>query len=316
MRDNIEMMQTSNESVVVARNLTKVYGSVRAVDGIDFDIKHGECFGFLGPNGAGKTTTMRMIYAFTPKTSGFLTVFGLAVDKHSRKIKSRLGICPQEDNLDPDFTALENLLVYARYFGISRSVAMERANNLLKFFDLEHKSDQIIRALSGGMKKRLLLARSLINEPELLILDEPTTGLDPQARHAIWDKITEMKNKGVTIILTTHYMEEAERLCDRIVIMDHGKILTEGYPRELIKKYIGEEVIEITPINGFKERIISKFPNIEIEQIGNRLEVFIKKKDSEIARFVMGELNPEYVYLRRATLEDVFFKLTGRQLRD
>lgn len=316
MEDDMVSIYHSAEIIVKAKKLTKVYDTLKAVDGIDFEITRGECFGFLGPNGAGKTTTMRMIYGFTPKTSGDLTVFGLPVDKYSRIIRSRLGISPQEDNLDPDFTALENLLVYARYFGIKRSVALRKAEELLQFFDIEHKSNQIIRTLSGGMKKRLLLARSLINNPEMLILDEPTTGLDPQARHAIWDKIIEMKNKGVTIILTSHYMEEAERLCDRIVIMDHGKILTKGNPRELIKQYIGEEVIEISPINGFKEIIVSRFPNTEIEHIGNRLEVFIKKKDSEIARFVMTELNPEFVYLRRATLEDVFFKLTGRQLRD
>ncbi len=304
------------EPIIVARDLYKTYGDLVAVDHIDFKIYPGECFGFLGPNGAGKTTTMKMIYGFSPITSGHLTVFGLPVQSHSRQIRARLGICPQEDNLDPDFTVLENLLVYARYFGIPKSVALDRALQLLDFFDLLHKKDQIIRTLSGGMKRRLLLARAMINHPEVLILDEPTTGLDPQARHAIWDRILSLKEQGVTILLTTHYMEEAERLCDRLVIMDHGRILVEGRPQQLIHDLVGHEVIEIYPANGFVDRIRERFPDLEVETYHNRLEIFLRESDTEVTEYILEHLQPPSLYVRRATLEDVFFKMTGRQLRD
>lgn len=302
--------------VIVARDLTKKYGDFVAVDHIHFEIYPGECFGFLGPNGAGKTTTMRMIYGFSPITSGLLTVFGLPVPQHSRTIRARLGVCPQEDNLDPDFTVLENLLVYARYFGIPKPIALQRATQLLEFFDLLHKKDEVIRTLSGGMKRRLLLARAMINRPDLLILDEPTTGLDPQARHAIWDRILHLKAQGVTILLTTHYMEEAERLCDRLVIMDHGKILVEGRPQDLIQTLVGQEVIEIYPANGFPEKIRERFPSLPMEVYHNRLEIFLPADHPEVTEFIVDHLQPPNLYIRRATLEDVFFKMTGRQLRD
>ena len=225
--------------VVTARVLTKDYGSLRAVDAIDFAIAKGECFGFLGPNGAGKTTVMRIIYCFMPPTSGEVKVFGMNVAERPSDIKRRIGVMPQEDNLDPDLTVFENLIVYARYFDTPKKVSSGLASELLEFVDLQGKADVKIGNLSGGMKRRLILARSLINNPELLVLDEPTTGLDPHSRHAVWDKLNLLKAKGATLILTTHYMEEAEKLCDRVAIMDRGKILTIDSPGRLMQMHGG-----------------------------------------------------------------------------
>jgi len=227
----------TTDVVVRARDIVKKFGELIAVDGISFEVRQGECFGFLGPNGAGKTTTMRMIYGFSAPTSGSLEVFGLSVGQHSREIKRRVGIAPQEISLDPDLRVEQNLLIYARYFDIPKAEAQKRSDELLNFFHLQEKKKEKLDHLSGGMKRRLLVARSLINQPEVLVLDEPTTGLDPQSRHDMWERVRDLKKKGVTTILTTHYMEEAEQLCDRIVLIDHGKIVEEGRPSDLIKKH-------------------------------------------------------------------------------
>src|SRR5271157_4405532 len=235
----------STEVLIEAKGLTKLYGEVIAVDHIDFKVYKGECVGFLGPNGAGKTTCVRMMYCFLPPTSGELQIAGLSVNTQCRQIKSLVGVAPQEDNLDPDFTVMKNLTVYCRYFDISKAEAAKRADEQLKFFQLEEKRDVSIDALSGGMKRRLIFARALINQPQILLLDEPTTGLDPQARHLVWDEVRNLKKKQVTIILTTHYMDEAAVLCDRIFIVDKGKIIEEGKPSELVRKHVGEEVLEI-----------------------------------------------------------------------
>jgi lipooligosaccharide transport system ATP-binding protein len=236
----------NSEGLIQARGLTKRYNrGTMAVDHIDFEVCKGECIGFLGPNGAGKTTTVRMIYCFLPISEGELTVAGLNVKTQDREIKKLIGISPQEDNLDPDFTVIKNLLVYARYFDIPKEQAKKRADELLKFFQLEDKRDASIDELSGGMKRRLIMARALINEPKILLLDEPTTGLDPQGRHIVWDEIRTLKKQGVTIILTTHYMEEAAAVCDRILIIDNGKIIENGAPAELVRKHVGEEVLEV-----------------------------------------------------------------------
>ncbi|OAT80302.1 ABC transporter ATP-binding protein [Desulfotomaculum copahuensis] len=235
----------TEKDIIVAENLTKEYNGKTAVNGINFRVRARECFGFLGPNGAGKTTTVNMIYCFSPVTAGRLTVLGLDVREHPREIKSRLGVVPQENNLDPDLRVLQNLLVYASYFRIPAAVARERAMELLAFFDLDDRTQEKVDRLSGGMKRRLTIARALINNPALVILDEPTTGLDPQARHLVWQRLRRLKERGVTLVLTTHYLEEAGQLCDRLVIMDRGEILEEGGPGELLAKHIGREVVEV-----------------------------------------------------------------------
>jgi lipooligosaccharide transport system ATP-binding protein len=299
--------------VISATGLTKAYDGVLAVDHIDFEINKGECFGFLGPNGAGKTTTMKMIQCVAPKTSGSLRVNGVEVEERPREIKGILGVVPQENNLDPDFTVLKNLLVYARYYDIPKREAESKALELLRFMQLYEKRDSAIDKLSGGMKRRLMLARALINDPEILILDEPTTGLDPQARHMIWEKIRALRREGVTVVLTTHYMEEASQLCDRLVIMDLGRIITEGSPKELIQRHVGSEVIEadnrpevLGCISEGEERY---------EEFGDRVHIF-SKNPKELASKLMGVCELESVTIRRATLEDVFLKLTGKVLRD
>ncbi len=233
------------EAIIEARGLRKTYGSLAAVDGVSFTVDGGECFGLLGPNGAGKTTTIRMIYGFTPLAGGSLKVFGMDVADRIREIKARIGVCQQANNLDPDLTIMENLVVFARYFDLPRKEAARRAEELLSFIALDRRRDAEVGDLSGGLMRRLMLARALINEPELLILDEPTTGLDPQSRHQFWEKLETLKSRGLTILLTTHYLEEASRLCDRLVIMDHGRILVEGKPRDLVKEHAGGAVVEI-----------------------------------------------------------------------
>jgi len=239
------MLKDNHMSVIEADKIVKRYGDLTAVDRISFQVRKGECFGFLGPNGAGKSTTMRMIYGFSPLTEGELRVFGLPVDKEMREIKRRIGIVPQEMSLDPDLTVIQNLLIYATYFDIPRKVARERADELLQFTHLEEKKNDPIDRLSGGMKRRLLIARGLINRPEMLVLDEPTTGLDPQSRHLLWDKFRSLKEQGVTTILTTHYMEEAALLCDYVVLIDYGKIIDEGRPSELVQKHAVKDLEEL-----------------------------------------------------------------------
>jgi lipooligosaccharide transport system ATP-binding protein len=308
-------MNGENNIKVQAEKLTKKFGSFVAVDNIGFRVAKGECFGFLGPNGAGKTTTMSIVHCILPLTAGKVMVAGMDVTQQARSIKKKIGVAPQDDNLDPDFTVLYNLIVYARYFDIPRSEALTRARQLLQFMQLEEKTDVIIDHLSSGMRRRLILARALINAPEIIIFDEPTTGLDPQARHLIWDKIRSLKKQGVTIILTTHYMEEAAQLCDRILIMDNGRIIDDGEPGVLVKKHVGEEVLEVTHDEEITDYLKNAFPDAKLEIVGDRLQVF-----SNQPRGVFTEILTKFRYkgaiLREANLEDLFLKLTGRRLRE
>ncbi|MGO8807102.1 MAG: ABC transporter ATP-binding protein [Candidatus Bathyarchaeia archaeon] len=305
----------SDEVLIEAKGLTKVYGDITAVDHIDFKVYKGECVGFLGPNGAGKTTTVRMIYCFLPPTSGELKVAGLSVTSQCRQIKGLVGVAPQEDNLDPDFTVIKNLTVYCRYFDIPKEEALKRAKEQLKFFQLEEKRDVQIGALSGGMKRRLIFARALINQPQILLLDEPTTGLDPQARHLAWDEVRNLKKKQVTIILTTHYMDEAEALCDRILIVDKGKIIEEGKPSELVKKHVGEEVLEVDYDEKLLPALKAAFSGGDFERLGDRLQIFTDKPHGVFEGFLKDHPMPN-VTIRTANLEDVFLKLTGRGLKE
>jgi lipooligosaccharide transport system ATP-binding protein len=303
------------EVIIRAVKLTKRYGDFLAVDGIDFEVFKGECCGFLGPNGAGKTTTIKMIHCVLPLTSGSLAVAGMSVSENPREIKKMIGVAPQEENLDPDFTVITNLLVYARYFDVPKSEALQRAESLLKFTQLEEKRNVIIDQLSTGMKRRLILARALVNEPRILLLDEPTTGLDPQARHLIWDKVRSLKKQGVTIILTTHYMDEAAELCDRTLIMDSGRIIEEGTPADLVKKHVGEEVLEV----DYDEKVMStfkeKFPDARLEVVGERIHVFTDQPHGIFTSF-LENFPTKGAAVRNANLEDVFLKLTGRKLRE
>jgi lipooligosaccharide transport system ATP-binding protein len=301
--------------LVEAQNLTKNFDDLIAVDGINFKIFKGESFGFLGPNGAGKTTTMKMVNGVSPPTAGNLTVAGIDVCKNGRGIKSMIGVAPQEDNLDPDFTVFQNLTVYARYFDIPKEEAKKRAKELLSFVQLEEKRDVIINNLSAGMKRRLIIARALLNEPQILILDEPTTGLDPQARHLIWDKIRSLQKQGVTVILTTHYMDEAVQLCDRIIIMDHGKIIEEGKPMDLVRKHAGEEVMELAYSEEVMELLKQAFRNARIDVIGDKIHVFTSHPRGAFSKMLKADSFKGAV-IRDANLEDVFLKLTGRRLRE
>jgi lipooligosaccharide transport system ATP-binding protein len=305
----------NSEVLIRAQNLTKKYRDLVAVDNINFEVFKGECCGFLGPNGAGKTTTIKMIHCVLPLTSGRLTVAEMNVSEKPREIKRMIGVAPQENNLDPDFTVLNNLLVYARYFDIPRAEALKRSQELLKFFQLEEKRDVIIDQLSTGMKRRLLLARALINEPPILLLDEPTTGLDPQARHLIWHKIRSLQKQGVTIILTTHYMDEAAELCDRALIMDNGKIIEEGSPAALVQKHIGEEVLEVDYDKNMMKSIKERLPEARLEILSDRIHVFTGQPHGTFERFLEA-FPARGARIRKANLEDVFLKLTGRGLRE
>jgi len=300
-------------SVIAAEDLTKQFGEFVAVDRVNFTVKEGEVFGFLGPNGAGKTTTMKMIQCVTPKTAGTLTVFGMEVSTHQREIKKLLGVVPQETNLDPDFTVRENLLVYSRYFDMPRATAERIIDELLDFVQLRPKEGTLIEQLSGGMKRRLILARALINSPRLLILDEPTIGLDPQARHLIWDKIKNLQSQGITLVLTTHYLEEAARLCDRLVIMDYGKILVQGKPDELVKEYVGSDIVEAE--NDPKVLSCLERNATSYEVVGGRVRIYTNNPQ-EMTYALLKECELGQVTARAATLEDVFLKLTGKKLRE
>ena len=301
--------------LIKARNLTKKYGDFLAVDDISFEVLKGECCGFLGPNGAGKTTTINMMHCVLPPTSGELTVADMNVSEKPREIKNMIGVAPQEDNLDPDFSVSNNLFVYSRYFDIPKAKAVERTNYLLKFFQLEEKTNVVIDQLSTGMKRRLILARALINEPQILLLDEPTTGLDPQGRHIVWDEIRALKKQGVTIILTTHYMDEAAVLCDNTLIMDHGKIIEEGTPAALVKKHVGEEVLEIDYDEKAMQTLREKFPQARFEVLGDRVHVFSTEPHGVFTEF-LESFPLKNATIRNANLEDVFLKLTGRGLRE
>ena len=304
----------SSEILIKAHGLTKKYGGLTAVNHIDFEVYKGECVGFLGPNGAGKTTTVRMIYCFLPLTEGKLSVAGMSVSEKAREIKNMVGVAPQEDNLDPDFSVIQNLQVYARYFDIPKAEAEKRAKEQLKFFQLEEKQNVLISELSTGMKRRLILARALVNEPQILLLDEPTTGLDPQARHIVWEEVRNLRKRGVTIILTTHYMDEAAALCDRILLMDNGKIIEEGKPTELIKKHVGADVLEVDNDEKLVQTLKAEFPDAQFETFSDRIHVFTTQPHGVFERFL--EKNPlTNVTIRNANLEDVFLKLTGRGLK-
>ncbi len=306
------------DPLITASGLTKHFDDTVAVDGIDFHVDAGESFGFLGPNGAGKTSAMRMIGAVSPITSGDLSVLGLDPEADGPDLRARLGVVPQEDNLDQELTVRENLLMYGRYFGLSKPVIEERITELLDFAQLTEKANSKVETLSGGMKRRLTIARGLINEPELLILDEPTTGLDPQARHVLWDRLYRLKQQGVTLIITTHYMDEAEQLCDRLVIMDKGKIVAEGSPRELIEEHSRPEVVEVRfpvgVLEGVGDRLEGLAPRVEV--LADRALLYTNDADATIEKIHADGLDPETILARRSTLEDVFLKLTGRTLDD
>jgi len=303
-----------NPAAIIARELTKRYGELEAVRSVSFEVGSGEVVGFLGPNGAGKTTTVRMLCCFLPPTSGTASIHGLDVRERPRDVKWLLGVCPQEDNLDPDFDVLKNLLVYGRYFGLPGRVVRRRALELLEFVALSDKTHVPVEALSGGMKRRLILARALLNEPRVLILDEPTTGLDPQARHAIWTRIRSLRAHGTTVLLTTHYMEEATQLCDRVVVMDDGKILLEGAPLDLVEREVGRTVVEAWNY-GEEFADFMRALTGRLEEVGDRL-YFYPKEGDHIERLFEERFPHQERLIRRATLEDVFLKLTGRALRD
>jgi len=307
------------EVLVRARGLTKRFGSFIAVDGIDFDLFRGEAFGFLGPNGAGKSSTMRMLGCVSPPTLGDLTILGGDPTRDGAAIRARLGVVPQEDTLDSELTVRENLLVYGRYFGLPRKLINERTDQLLDFVQLTERADDQVDPLSGGMKRRLTIARSLINDPDILILDEPTTGLDPQARHVVWDRLFTLKQRGVTLVLTTHYMDEAEQLCDRLVVMDHGKIAAEGTPRELIAEYSTPEVLELRFPPGQQEEWVAKIKDLAPERMevtADRMLLYAADGDEFLERVRAAGIEPITELVRRSSLEDVFLHLTGRTLVD
>ena len=300
-------------SVIIAENLVKRFGEFVAVDRISFTVEEGEVFGFLGPNGAGKTTAMKMIQCVSPKTAGKLEVFGMDVNTSQSDIKRCLGVVPQETNLDPDFSVYENLMVYSRYFDMNRDDAKKVTDELLDFVQLNEKKDVNIEQLSGGMKRRLILARALVNKPRLLILDEPTVGLDPQARHLIWDKLRGLRDKKVTIVLTTHYLDEAAQLCDRLVIMDNGRILEEGSPQEIVKNNIGTDIVEVE--NGPEVTACLEDMTADYEIIGDAIQVYTDDPQ-QVTAHLFRECQLGKITARSATLEDVFLKLTGRKLRE
>jgi len=304
--------------LIIAESLVKRFGDFVAVDGIDVEVQPGEAFGFLGPNGAGKTSTMRMVGCVSPVTSGRLEIFGLDAAQHGRAIRARIGVVPQHDQLDNELTVVENLVIYARYFDIPRAVAQRRAAELLEFVQLTERGGDTVDPLSGGQKRRVSIARSLISEPELLLLDEPTTGLDPQARHLLWDRLYQLKEQGSTLVLTTHYMDEAEQLCDRLVVMDGGRIVAEGSPRNLISEYATREVLEMRFGRGRNEERVGDVLGVgeRVEVLPDRLLVYVADGESALAELHNRGVIPESALVRRSSLEDVFLRLTGRTLVD
>jgi lipooligosaccharide transport system ATP-binding protein len=304
--------------MIEARGLTKRFGSVTAVDGIDVRVRRGEAFGFLGPNGAGKSSTMRMIGCVSPPSAGSLRILGLDAATDGARIRARLGVVPQEDTLDLELSVRENLLIYGRYFGIPRKEIRVRAARLLDFVQLAERAGDKVETLSGGMRRRLTIARSLISEPELLLLDEPTTGLDPQARHALWDRLFRLKQDGVTLVITTHYMDEAEQLCDRLVVMDGGRIAAEGSPRQLIERYSTREVAELRFPPGQNAAAATRVDGLadRIEVLPDRILLYSDDGDATVAAATARGLVPTTTLVRRSSLEDVFLRLTGRTLVD
>jgi lipooligosaccharide transport system ATP-binding protein len=302
------------DKIIEIQDLIKQFNGFKAVNEISFSVNRGEFFGLLGPNGAGKTTTIRMLYGFSPPTQGKLRIFGMNINTDFRKIKAKIGVCQQENTLDPDLSVEQNLHVFAGYFYIPKKEAVERTRELLDFFALSHKKDAKVMELSGGMARRLTLARSLINQPELLILDEPTTGLDPQSRHQVWEKLEKLKKTGLTVVITTHYMEEASQLCDRLVIMDHGKILVDGSPKDLIDRHVGKNIIEIEgPDQALIEYV--KEHAIEHDDLGRRL-ILYEPEGKGLNNIIREQFCNEKCTYRNSSLEDVFLHLTGRELRE
>lgn len=305
-----------SEPVIVARDLVKRYGDFAAVDGISFEVAPGESFGLLGPNGAGKSTTMRMVGAVSTRTAGDLSILGLDPDAHGPEIRSQLGVVPQSDNLDTELRVRENLLVYGRYFGLPGRVVAKRADELLAFAQLQEKGKAKVDSLSGGMKRRLTIARALINDPRVLLLDEPTTGLDPQARHILWDRLFRLKEQGTTLLLTTHYMDEAEQLCDRLVVVDKGAIMAEGTPAELIRRYSSREVLEVRFGSDRNSEVAERLSGIgdRTEVLPDRILIYSENGEAELVRITEAGLHPLTSLVRRSSLEDVFLRLTGRTL--
>ncbi len=304
------------EATVLARGLRKSYEGFEAVKGVDFEVYRGECFGFLGPNGAGKTSTMKMIYGAAVQTGGDLTVAGLDVKRHERQVKRRIGVVPQENNLDDDLQVRENLLVYGRYYDLPRKIALRRANELLEFVQLTEKIDSRVEQLSGGMKRRLLIARALINDPDIVVLDEPTAGLDPQARHLVWERLRELAHEGKTLVLTTHYMEEAARLCDRLVIMEGGKIIARGSPKQLVEEHVSPQVLEFRARDediGRLRPVLESWADA-VEESGGALVAYTADADGLLEETRSSGVAVENTIYRQAGLEDVFLRLTGRRL--
>ena len=310
------MPGTPESSLIHARGLTKRFGSMTAVDGIDFDVAPGEAFGFLGPNGAGKTSTMRMIGCVSPVSAGTLRILNLDPSLHGPQIRARLGVVPQQDTLDSELTVRENLVIYGRYFGLSRAECARRADELLEFAQLTERRNDQVEPLSGGMKRRLTIARALINEQQLMLLDEPTAGLDPQARHLLWERLYRLKQRGTTLVLTTHYMDEAEQLCDRLVVMDKARIVAEGSPRQLIAQHATREVTELRFPVGVQETLDGQLEGLaeRVERLPDRVLLYAHDGEAVVAAAHARGLQPETVLVRRSTLEDVFLRLTGRSL--
>jgi lipooligosaccharide transport system ATP-binding protein len=302
--------------LIRARGLTKRFGTFTAVDAIDFEVEPGEAFGFLGPNGAGKTSTMRMIGCVSPVTDGELSVLGMDPARDGPRIRARIGVVPQQDTLDTELTVEDNLVIYGRYFGLSRAEARRRSGELLEFVQLTDRAGSQVEPLSGGMKRRLSIARSLINQPDLMLLDEPTTGLDPQARHLVWDRLYRLKQRGTTLVLTTHYMDEAEQLCDRLVVMDKAKIVAEGSPRELIERYSTREVTELRFPVDVQDNLDHQLDGLaeRVERLPDRVLLYADDGEAAVTAVHERGLRPETVLVRRSTLEDVFLRLTGRSL--
>ncbi len=309
------------EPVISAHNLVKAYRAKGkpdfvAVDGLSFEVAPGESFGLLGPNGAGKSTTMKMIGAVSTRTGGDLQILGLDPDRYGPEIRSRLGVVPQQDNLDGELNARENLYIYGRYFGLPGRVCAEKADELLAFAQLQDKAKSKVDQLSGGMKRRLTIARGLINDPRILLLDEPTTGLDPQARHVLWDRLFRLKERGTTLVLTTHYMDEAEQLCDRLVVVDEGRIMAEGTPASLIREHSSREVLEVRFGSSRNEQVAAQLQGIgdRVEVLPDRILIYAHDGEQALERVTATGLEPMTSLVRRSSLEDVFLRLTGRSL--
>jgi len=302
--------------LIVVKNLVKQFGDFTAVNGINFSVKQGESFGLLGPNGAGKSSTMRIIGATSVRTSGEVTILGKDPQKFGPQIRAHLGVVPQQDNLDEELTCAENLYIYGRYFGLPKATVRNKLDELLEFAQLLDKKNSKVKSLSGGMKRRLTIARALVSDPDILMLDEPTTGLDPQARHILWDRLFRLKEKGVTLLITTHHMDEAEQLCDRLMVMDKGEIMAEGSPAELIKKYSTKEVLEVRFGSDRNSQMVEKLQSFaeRLEELPDRLLLYTESGEDLLAKIVAANVHPNTSLVRRSSLEDVFLRLTGRSL--